>query len=249
MLSKPLGATTIDIYDGSELGLQFPNLNTFFTGNGYIVNHLSTSFSSLAGADFVILSLLGFSYTATPAQVAAIDSYVSGGGRLLINSDYFGCCAASITEANRILTSLGSSIVNLPTSSNAAEHHTADIVANPFTTGVHDVEYAATSSLTGGTALVYGNPVTDTGAEFVAYQQIGSGYVFIIADSNTADEINLTGENDNGILYCNFGGLSCAAAQTPVPEPGSIMLVGTRLVGVAKFWRRRGARTRTTSFI
>lgn len=235
LISKPAAATTVDIYDG--LGLDYSPLNTFFTGQGYTVNQITSSFTSLAGANFVILSEPGFTLSAS--QLSAIDAYVDGGGHLLLNSEW-SAFSSDITGVNTILTSLGSSIVNLSTESNGGYHDTSDIVASPFTAGVTDVNYADTSSLTGGTALVYGNPVTDLGQEFIAYQAIGAGDVFVIADSDTADNINSTTTNNNGVLYCDFGGLSCAATPVPsVPEPNTLLMIGTGLLGIGASIKRK----------
>lgn len=228
-------ADTVDIFDG--LGFDHAHLTTFFTGKGDTVNQLTASFTSLAGANFVIIQGPTTGFTAT--QLSAIDTYVNGGGRLLINSEYVGFSPQAIADANTILTSLGSSIVNQSTSSNGGFHDTSDIVASPFTAGVTDVNYADTSSLTGGTALVFGNPVTDLGQEFIAYQAIGLGDVFVIADSNTADNINSTTTNNNGVMYCDFGGLACAATAPSVPEPNTLLLLGTRLLGVGATIKRK----------
>jgi hypothetical protein len=235
LVAHPAAAATIDIYDGLG-GQDFQPLDAFFTGLGYTVNPLTSSFTSLSGADFVILSVPTFMLSS--AQLTAINSYVNGGGRLLLNSEFGSYLPPAIAEVNTILASLGSTIVNQSTSSQIDFHDTSDIVSNTFTTGVNVVNYADTSSLTGGTALVFGDPATDNGQEFVAYQAIGAGYVFVIADSDTAIGINSTADNQNGVLYCNFGGLSCAASSAP--EPASVLLIGVGLLGVAA--RRRFAR-------
>ncbi len=242
MCQKPAVADVVDIYDG--LGFDFGPLNTFFTGQGYTVNQLSSTFSSLAGANFVILSEPG-TLSLSAGQLSTIDSYVDGGGRLLINSEWYPGFTSDITSTNTILTSLGSSIVNADTASEPGYHDTSDIVVSPFTAGVTDVNYADTSSLSGGTALVFGNPVTDDGQEFIAYQGIGSGFVFVIADSDTADNINSTTTNNNGVLYCDFGGLTCAATPSTVPEPGSIGLLFTAIAGAGLVLRKqlRGRRS------
>jgi hypothetical protein len=151
LVSKPAAATTIDIN-----GVGSTALNTFFTGQGYTVNQLGFSFTSLAGANFVIL--LDPSAGISAGELSAIDAYVNGGGHLLLNSEYYPLGSGTIASDNTILASLGSSIVNHSTSSEVGYHDTSDIVANPFTTGVSDVNYADTSSLTGGTALVFRKP-------------------------------------------------------------------------------------------
>jgi len=241
--AKPAAAAIIDVYDGYDGGsFDFAPLQTYFTGFGNTVNRLAPTFTSLAGAQFVILSMPGGENSGTPlslspSQLAAIDAYVAGGGRLLLNSDGAEAYQLSVNAVNTILTSLGSSIVNQSTTSQTGYRDTTHILANAFTTGVLDVNYGYTSSLTGGTALVFGNSTTDNGQEFIAYQAIGAGYVFVSGDVDIADNINSTTTNNNGILYCNFAGLNCGSSG-PVPEPSSLTLflvAGTAMILKRKF--------------
>ena len=182
--SSDVNATTIDIYDaypGNPSATPpippSPNygpLSTYFGGRGYTVNQLTASFSSLSGANLVILS---YPVGLGASQLSAIDSYVNGGGRLIINSDGQGFEDAQ-TAVNAILASLGSSIVNVDGAFDSGFHKTTNFISGPFTAGVTTINNAYTSEFTGGNALAYG--VSDQ--VFIAYQQIGAGYVFAIAD-------------------------------------------------------------------
>ena len=222
-------ATVVDVLD--EFGNEQTNITTFYTGQGFTVNGLTAAFTSgdISGANLVIITMPTTALTGS--QLTAVNNYVSGGGRLLLNSDGQGF-EAEQDIVNAVLTSLGSSIVNVDGGYDAFLHTTTDIVSNPFTAGVTSIQYAYTSSLTGGTALVNGL----SGQTFISYQQIGSGYVFVIADSNTANGLNSV-QVSNGQLYCNFAGGSCTVSST-VPEPGTFGLVGMVLVGAVALLRR-----------
>jgi hypothetical protein len=229
--SSTVTAAVVDIYDGFEGGTYvYPTLSSYFSGQGYTVNQLTASFTSLAGANLAILSdPEGFG----SAQLSAIDSYVNGGGRLIINSDGTGFEGAQ-TGVNNILTSLGSSIVNVDAGYDVGYHNTTNVVSGPFTAGVTSINYGYTSYLTGGTPVAYGI----SGQLFIADQQIGAGYVFAIADFNTADSTTFTG--DNPTLYCDFGGLSCGSSVSTTPLPAALPLFASGLGVIGLFgWRKK----------
>src|ERR1700733_724662 len=78
LAAQPAAAgPVVDIYDGDSL--DFGSLSTFFTGQGDTVNQLSTSFTTVTGANFVIISEPGYVSNLTAGQLTALDSYVDGG--------------------------------------------------------------------------------------------------------------------------------------------------------------------------
>src|ERR1017187_2589138 len=148
----PAMAGTVSVLD--EYGNAIGPLTSLYTGQGYTVNALTDSFtaSSISGSNLVILTLFN---SLSGSQLTALDNYVDAGGRLLMNSDGQGFENFQ-NSMNAVLTSLGSSIVNVDGAYDANWHTTTNIVADPFTAGVSSIYYAYTSALTGGTALVYG---------------------------------------------------------------------------------------------
>ena len=225
--------TTIDIYDHNGY---FSTLSAYFTGQGYTVNQI-TNFSAISGANLVIVNEPSQFFI--PAQKALISSYVSSGGRLIVNGDVVAAGVAGYV--NDLLLASGSTMLDSAPDYDSGFHTTTDITVNSFTTGVHTIDYAATTKIINGTSLVRGA----SGQTFVSYEAVGAGYVFAIADADGASPGVFTA-HDNAKLYCNFGNLSCAApgggapgAPGGVPEPAAwaLMLIG--FGGVGAVLRRR----------
>ena len=235
LISTAAHATsTIAIYDGYDGSYSFAPLSNYFTLQGYTVTTVGPGSMSLAGAD---LAILAYPVGMGASDLAAIDSYVAGGGKLIMNTDGAGHEGAQ-GAMNAILASLGSSMTNIDGAFDGGYHNTTNIVAGPYTTGVSSLNYGYTSEISGGNPVAYGNG----GQLFIAWQQIGSGRVMAIADLDTADSATFNG--DNPTLYCNFGALSCGASPVGVPEPGTwaMMLVGfTGMGALLRTGRRKAA--------
>jgi hypothetical protein len=220
----------------ADLANQQSILDTFFASRGVKAKNIPTSFtaSDLVGAQLTIINRP--SSVPSALQLTALNDYVLGGGRLLLNSEHAALSAlARIDEVNAILSALGSSISNKATFFDNDFHVTTNIFPDPFTTGVHSILYAATSSLTGGIELVAGA----SGQDFIAREGLGSGQLFVIADSNTVDALAFSDPAffDNAQLYLNFVG---AEDLNPVPEPTTLLLFGTAAAGLGLVrWRRR----------
>ena len=226
LASATANASTIGVLD--DYGNEYNNISTFYTSQGQTVYALADNFTAgqINGSKLLVLTLFN---TLGSSQLSALDSYVNGGGRLLLNSDGNGFQYYQ-GNVNAILSSLGSSMVNVNGAYDSGYHVTTNILANPFTAGVSSILYGYTSALTGGTGLVLGVG----GQDFISYQAIGPGYVFVIADSNTGDGLNQP-TYGNQQLYLNF----LNATSSTTPEPGTLVMFGSGIIGLAGVLRRK----------
>ena len=221
-ITSPASAANVQILD--DYGNAFASLNTLYTNNGDTVSALNHDFggTNLTG-DKIVLTNIPTDYSS--GEVSNLVSYVNGGGRLVLGSEFHPFSDPSITATNKVLTALGSSIVNNFDEFDDGFHTTTNILTSPFTAGVSSIDYAATSSLSGGTPLVNGV----SGQTFVAFQKIGLGYVFVVADSNLAGEVN-DPTFGNGQLFLNFENAS--VSMSTVPLPPSLPMFGAAILGL-----------------
>lgn len=202
--------------------------NTFAGQSTNLLSHGFTA-ATLSGASLVISNgAASFSQS----ELAALTSYVNGGGRLLLGTEAGVFFPNSINAANQAYAALGSSIRNDLGAYDGGNHVTTNIANSPFTAGVHTISYAYASGLTGGTALVQGT----SGETLVAYQQIGAGYVFGLTDSNLTQYVSKP--NDNAQLFINFETAAVMTSAVPEPSTWAMLLLGFAGLGIMAYQRK-----------
>jgi hypothetical protein len=99
--------------------------------------------------------------------MSAIQSFLASGGNVLLTGEYIPFDPNADANINALLTFLGSPM-SLGSTEIDAGFHTAtgsQIAATPYTAGVTQFSYAATTSVSGGTPVF----LTTTGVPFVEY--------------------------------------------------------------------------------
>lgn len=128
-------------------------INTFYNTLPGVVSTKSASpitAAGLAGVNLVVALAPNLAFTAPEA--AALSGYLSGGGTLFLMGDNDGFPGEN-ANVNNLLISLGSGLRIVEDMLDAGFNN-AIVLPNPLTAGVGTLEYAATSRVTGGTALL-----------------------------------------------------------------------------------------------
>jgi hypothetical protein len=169
------------------------------------------------------------------AQVAAVQTFVSGGGTFIISHD-----GSPEPAMNQILSAIGSSMQFGAIRPDATVFATVVGAAHPFMSNMTngDVMYSySPGQVTGGTALV-DYPV---GTHIVSVESIGQGTVMAVADFDMLN--NVVGDffpNDairaNNIQFWD----NISEAACVIPEPSSVITAGIALAGLFSFRRRGG---------
>lgn len=171
----------------------------------------------------------------TPAEIAKMASFLAGGGRIAFMGEHGGYAPNENARIAAAIALLGGHItinVDYPDSGyHNATVANGQILSHDLTENVNTYNYACFASLNlsgPAEALMLGS---DLVAVMMAYENIGSGSIFLITDQNVWDNVyNYTG-NDNAVMFENL--LLADTGAPPVPEPGTFVLLVFGLAGVA----------------
>jgi hypothetical protein len=117
----------------------------------------NASVTDLSGVNLFISMLPQAAYSS--GEITAMKSFLSGGGTLFLIGEASGYVPGgiSIPFLNDALAELGSPLSFIAAPDDPSQHDAtgAQIASNPLTNGVHDLLYAFTSEVTGGTPLFF----------------------------------------------------------------------------------------------
>jgi hypothetical protein len=176
----------------------------------------------------------------TPAELNTMAAFLSGGGRIAFMGEHGGYAPDENDRISAALSFLGSgmSIINLypDPGYHDATVGNGQILPHTLTAGVNTYNYACFAPLTMGGAsqtLMLGSDLTSV---MMGYENIGPGSIFLITDQNVWDNVDYA-SNDNNIMFENL--LLAETHPQPIPEPATLLLLGSGLIGLGYFVRRR----------
>lgn len=153
----------------NSLNVQVPTVASYLTSQS-ITNNVLADGATLTAADFVGRTLfIGYAPTNgyTAGELTVMSGFMSGGGSILLTGDNSNVVFTTVNASvNAALAGLGSGMTLVSDTIDSGFNPATILAANAFTAGTAGFQYAATSRVSGGTAL-YG---TLTGSQpFLAF--------------------------------------------------------------------------------
>ena len=172
----------------------------------------------------------------TTDEIGAMTAFLGGGGRIGFLGEWYGFAGARDASISAALAALGGHVAIQSSHKDDGYPHYAyrsngKIAEDPFTDLVNSMVYGLFSP---AKALVLGE---DGSSVLLAYEPIGSGIVFVMADQSPWDLDPYSSGTDNRTLFTNM-----LLAPEPVGT-GAAALDGLITVGLAR--RRAAPRTYT----
>jgi hypothetical protein len=202
---------THGVYLGYEPSGYYSNLVGLLAGNGYVTTTTSAGIANidLSPYDIIVITVLSaWNSPYTAAEVAAIQSFMAGGGAVLVMSDNTACPNANV---NPVTQPFG--VTCGVSSLSPGDLYFTNFAAHPIFAGVTTIYYRVAGELSAGGP---GIPLawTDAGNEVIA--SVEPCRMIVTSDGNFCDNTYMSIADNQQFALNVFGCL--ASGISPVED-------------------------------